>query len=167
MTTVEAGITDAALYRRGNFIAALARGLCLSLSLAVVLFLWNSPQTRPLPALGVGLAYGILWGGSWGCVQRHPTGRRALKAAHDRRAAPRGGGRRRRRRAGAGAGGGRAPRPGVGPPAPPPRAPPPRPQGPARPSGDGLGRAGCGGVPLPLGPGPPGRAGAGEGAGHN
>jgi signal transduction histidine kinase len=30
MTTVEAGITDAALYRRGNFIAALARGLYLA-----------------------------------------------------------------------------------------------------------------------------------------
>ncbi|HKC10713.1 MAG TPA: hypothetical protein VKI41_01510 [Vicinamibacteria bacterium] len=46
MTTVEAGITDAALYRRGNFIAAaLARGLCLSLSLAIVLFLWNSHRS--------------------------------------------------------------------------------------------------------------------------
>jgi signal transduction histidine kinase len=36
MTTAEAGITDAALYRRGTFIAALARRLCRYLAREIV-----------------------------------------------------------------------------------------------------------------------------------
>jgi signal transduction histidine kinase len=83
MTTAEVGTTDAALYRRGNFIAGLARALCVALSLAAVLFLWSSPQTRPLPALAVGLAYCLFWVASWAWVRRHPSGRRTLKVVHD------------------------------------------------------------------------------------
>jgi hypothetical protein len=83
MTTVEAGITDAAFIRRGTFIAAPARGLCLALSLTAALFLGSSPQTRPRPALAAGLAYCMLWGASWAWTLRHPRGRRTRRVVHD------------------------------------------------------------------------------------
>jgi hypothetical protein len=83
MTIAEAGTTDAALHRRGNFIAARSRALCVALSLAAVLFLWSSPQIRPLPALAVGLSYCLFWVASWAWVRRYPSGRRALKVVYD------------------------------------------------------------------------------------
>jgi hypothetical protein len=83
MTTVEAGITDAAFTCGGAFIAAPAWGLCPALSLTVALFLGSSPQTRPLPALAAGLADGMLWGASGARRRGHPSGRRTRRAVHD------------------------------------------------------------------------------------
>ncbi len=51
---------DARLYRRGQWITAFSRWVCLALSLIALTLLWSSPRTRPLPALAVLLGYGVL-----------------------------------------------------------------------------------------------------------
>jgi PAS domain S-box-containing protein len=72
---------DARLYRKGHWITALSRWVCLALSLVALILLWNSPRTRPLPALAVILGYGALNLASPLLEGRFP--RRRLRIAHD------------------------------------------------------------------------------------
>jgi PAS domain S-box-containing protein len=48
---------DLALYRRGQFITALARWLSAALGLLCLAYVWNDPRTKPRAALATGLAY--------------------------------------------------------------------------------------------------------------
>ena len=50
-------VLDVSLYRRGQLITTLARWISFGLGLLSVVFLWNGPRTRPIPALAVAAAY--------------------------------------------------------------------------------------------------------------
>jgi len=75
--------TDADLYRRGEWITALARGLSFAFALLALVLLWTSPRTRPLPAVLtciVWLAFSVT---AWVVMRRRPETRRFLKVTHD------------------------------------------------------------------------------------
>lgn len=75
-------IGDAALYRRGELITALARGLFVGLGLLGLFLLWSSPHTRPLAALAVVAGYIGYSLASRALIRRHPLWRRRAKVAH-------------------------------------------------------------------------------------
>jgi hypothetical protein len=57
METGAVKLLDAALYRRGVLVTALARWLSLGLAVLCFAFVWNLPETRPLPAAAVLAGY--------------------------------------------------------------------------------------------------------------
>src|SRR5436309_10107752 len=74
-------VLDVSLYRRGQLITTLARWTSFGLGLLSLVFLWNGPRTRPIPALVVGTAYVVF------NLARHAAHSRrrrsAWKVAHD------------------------------------------------------------------------------------
>ncbi|MFI5183576.1 MAG: GAF domain-containing protein [Vicinamibacteria bacterium] len=72
---------DPQLYRRGQWITALSRWVCLLLSVVALTLLWSSPRTHPLPALAVIVGYGVFNLTSSYVERRVP--RRRLRIAHD------------------------------------------------------------------------------------
>jgi len=72
---------DTQLYRKGQWITALSRWVCLVLSVVALTLLWNSPRTRPWPALAVVLGYGVFNAASAVLERRFP--KRPLRIAHD------------------------------------------------------------------------------------
>src|SRR5438093_6272489 len=74
-------VLDVSLYRRGQLITTLARWISFGLGLLSVVFLWNGPRTRPIPALAVAAAY--LAFNLVGYVVRHRRRRRGWKVAQD------------------------------------------------------------------------------------
>jgi PAS domain S-box-containing protein len=71
------------LYRRGRLITPLARWLSIAFAFTALAAFWNSPQTRPLPALacaGTYLVWNVL---SQFWLQKRWRGRRTVKVAHD------------------------------------------------------------------------------------
>ena len=74
-------VLDVSLYRRGQLITTLARWTSFGLGLLSLVFLWNSPRTRPIPALAAGTAYLVF------SLARHAARsrrrRHAWKVAHD------------------------------------------------------------------------------------
>jgi PAS domain S-box-containing protein len=82
MDTATARSADAPLYGRGPAVAALTRWVSVALALLALLFVWNSPQVRPWPALAVGGAYIAFNLASQLWTRRHPPARR-LKVVHD------------------------------------------------------------------------------------
>jgi signal transduction histidine kinase len=75
--------TDADLYRRGEWITALARGLSFAFALLALVLLWTSPRTRPLPASLVGVVWVSFSLTAQFVGRRRPEARRLLKIAHD------------------------------------------------------------------------------------
>lgn len=75
-------ILETSLYRRGQWITALARGISLGLGFVALYLLWHSPKTRAVPALLVGILYLVYSVASWVLIRRRPQNR-ALKVAHD------------------------------------------------------------------------------------
>src|SRR5712691_3293123 len=75
------GLLDPHIFRRGQFITALMRWICLGAAFLALLALWSSPRTRPFHALAVGLAYGLYTLANQAWLRRHPNGRPA-KIAH-------------------------------------------------------------------------------------
>jgi signal transduction histidine kinase len=75
--------TDADLYRRGEWITALARGLSFAFALLALILLWTSPRTRPLPASLVGVVWLSFSLTAHYVRRRRPDSRRFLKITHD------------------------------------------------------------------------------------
>jgi PAS domain S-box-containing protein len=50
-------VLDVGLYRRGQLITALARWFSVGLALLALIFVWDSPRVKAVPALVVGLSY--------------------------------------------------------------------------------------------------------------
>src|SRR5262245_5254184 len=75
--------TDADLYRRGEWITALARGLSFAFGLLALALLWTSPRTRPLPAALVGVVWLAFSLTAHFVKRRRPKARRLLKITHD------------------------------------------------------------------------------------
>ena len=73
-------VLDVSLYRRGQLIASLAGWASFGLGLLWLVFLWNGPRTRPIPALAVGTAYLVFSLASHAARSRR---RNAWKVAHD------------------------------------------------------------------------------------
>lgn len=73
---------DPNLYRRGQFLSSLSRGISVGLALSVLVLFWWNQIRHPLPALGVGLAY-ILFAVVAGLRLRRKPRNRPLKIAHD------------------------------------------------------------------------------------
>jgi PAS domain S-box-containing protein len=72
-----------ALYTRGRLITPLARWLSVAFAFVALGAFWNSPQTRPWPALAVTVAY-LVWNVlSQFWLQKRWRGSRAVKVAHD------------------------------------------------------------------------------------
>jgi signal transduction histidine kinase len=75
--------TDADLYRRGEWITALARGLSFAFGLLALALLWTSPRTRPVPASLVGVVWLAFSLTAHHVMRRRPGTRRFLKVTHD------------------------------------------------------------------------------------
>jgi PAS domain S-box-containing protein len=73
-------VLDVSLYRRGQLITTLARGTSFGLGVLSIVFLWNGPRTRPLPALAVAASYLVF--SAVGYLVRSRR-RRAFKVAQD------------------------------------------------------------------------------------
>lgn len=83
MVQLESGIADAALKRRAALITFVARGVSVGVALIALVVLWDTPTTRRVPAVGVGLGYLAFSCLSWLCVRRRPEWRRGARVLHD------------------------------------------------------------------------------------
>ena len=70
------------LYRQGMLIAASSRWIAVALAVSALAVLWDSPNTRQLPALAVGVSYGLFAAGAFLWLRRHPRDR-TVKRMHD------------------------------------------------------------------------------------
>jgi len=75
-------LIDPNLYRKGQLITSLSRWISLGLGLVGIALFWSDPDTRPLPALGVGLGYAVFAAAAqlW---QRFRGRNRRLRVLHD------------------------------------------------------------------------------------
>jgi PAS domain S-box-containing protein len=82
MDTAPPPAPDAALYRRGPFVAALARWASVGLALLSLAVVWNSPEVRPRHALAVGAGY-VLFNLASQIRVRRQARAGLLKVVHD------------------------------------------------------------------------------------
>jgi signal transduction histidine kinase len=83
MSHQETGIVEIALKRRAELITFLARSVSVSVAGIALFLLWDTPTTRRLPALAVGIAYLAFWGASSVWVRRRAERRHAVRVLHD------------------------------------------------------------------------------------
>jgi PAS domain S-box-containing protein len=76
------GLLDTSLYRRGQLITTLSRWVSLGLGLVGLALFWSDPDTRPIPALAVGVGYGV-FAGAAALWQRVRVRSRGLRVLHD------------------------------------------------------------------------------------
>jgi signal transduction histidine kinase len=83
MVHPEIGIVETALKRRAEHITFLARGVSVGVASIALFLLWDTPTTRRVPALGVGIAYLAFWCASALFVRRRPEWRHVVRVLHD------------------------------------------------------------------------------------
>jgi signal transduction histidine kinase len=79
----ESGIVETALKRRAELITLLARGISVGVASVALVLVWDTPTTKRMPALAVGLTYLAFWGGSRLWVRRRPEWRHTQRIVQD------------------------------------------------------------------------------------